>query len=101
MSVNCKDVLQNMIRTLFLSNEAKNIWSRIICEIKNCVFFLIHKEEHYYQGILSITGIAGYEWVPAGKEGYFFQNKIFFHNTYSQLKIGKTETHWYADTSPA
>jgi len=29
------------------------------------------------QGILSVPGIAGYEWVPA-RIGHFYKNKIFF-----------------------
>jgi len=36
------------------------------------------------QGILSIPGIAGYEWVPA-RIGCFYKGKIFFfHNTNGQ-----------------
>ncbi len=52
------------------------------------------------QGILSVLGIAGYEWVPA-RIGRFYKYKIFFfHNTNGQLKTGKTGTNSAADTSP-
>jgi len=51
------------------------------------------------QGILSVQGIAGYECVPA-IIGHFYKYKIFFHNTNSQLKTGKTGTHLSANTSP-
>jgi hypothetical protein len=44
------------------------------------------------QGILSVPGIAGYEWVPA-RLACFYQNKIlFFYFTNGQLKTGKTGT---------
>ncbi len=52
----------------------------------------------FFQGILSVPGIAGYEWVPA-RIGPFYK-EIFFHNTNVRLKTWKTGTHSSADTSP-
>jgi len=52
------------------------------------------------QGILSVPGIAGYEWVPA-RIGRFYKDKIFFFpNTNGQFKTGKMGAHLSADTSP-
>jgi len=53
--------------------------------------------EHLAQ-VLSLPGIAGYEWVPA-RIGLFIKTKYFFHNTNGQLNTGKMGTHSSADTS--
>ncbi len=44
------------------------------------------------QGILSLPGITGYEWVPAGL-ALFYQNQ-------RPIKTGKTGTQLYAEPSP-
>ena len=65
------------------------IWHNPVLCVVNCQDNLTRwqgKCNKTPQGILSITGILGYKWVPA-RIGYFSQNKIFSDNTKSQLKI--------------
>jgi len=59
--------------------------------------FHVGMSNYPIQGILSVPGIAGYEWVPA-RIGCFINTKYFFHNTNGQLKAGKAGTHLSADT---
>ena len=49
--------------------------------------------------MLSIPGIEGYKGAPA-RIVCFFENTIFFQNTSSRLKTGKTGINLLADTSP-
>jgi len=62
-----------------------------VCNSPKCLWMIMH-------GILSVPGIAGYEWEPA-RIGYFFNTKYFFHNTNRWLKTGKRGNHSSADTS--
>ncbi len=51
------------------------------------------------QGILSVLGIAGFEWVPA-RLAHFYQTKYCFYWTNGWSKTGKTGTQLYAEPSP-
>ncbi len=48
-------------------------------------------------GILSVPGIAGFEWVPA-RIGCFGNKKYLFFKYNWHFKTGKTGTHSSADT---
>ncbi len=51
------------------------------------------------QGIFSVPGIVGYEWVPA-RLACIYQNKILFLFNQQPIKNRKTGTKLYAEPSP-